>query len=497
MFWQHRQVLPDDWQLSAELGYISDRNFLQSYYQQEWDTLKDESTGLELKQTRENRSLSVAADVRLSNFFTQTEWLPRGDHYWLGQPLFNDTFTWYEHTSAGFARFKPANPPSNPNDQPFEYLPWETSNVPIPYNIPHNAPVRYGQVLSTRQEIDWPFQLGPVKIVPYGLGDVANWGQDLEGDPLTRTYWQAGLRASMPIWSVDPTIESELFNVHGIAHKVTFEADFSYAQANKDLALLPLYDPLDDNSIVAERQRFIVYNPNFNTFMPAKYDERYYALRSGMGDWVTAASEEIAGDMTALRLAVDQRWQTKRGMPGSEHIIDWITLNTDVTLFPQANRDNFGSVPGLANYDFRWHVGDRLTLVSDGEYDFFSGGEQTVNIGGFLTRPPRGSVYLGFRVINGPLESRMFTMSYTYRMSEKWMATLGTSIDFGDQHNLGETVSITRVGESFLINAGFTVDPTRNDFGFAMSIEPRFVPKSRLANVGSARIPVAGVEGLE
>ena len=57
MFWQHRQMLPEDWQLSAELGYISDRNFLQSYYEREWDTLKDESTDIELKQTRENRSL--------------------------------------------------------------------------------------------------------------------------------------------------------------------------------------------------------------------------------------------------------------------------------------------------------------------------------------------------------------------------------------------------------------------------------------------------------
>ena len=57
MFWQHRQMLPDDWQLSAELGYISDRNFLQSYYEREWDTLKDETTDMELKQTRENRSL--------------------------------------------------------------------------------------------------------------------------------------------------------------------------------------------------------------------------------------------------------------------------------------------------------------------------------------------------------------------------------------------------------------------------------------------------------
>ena len=31
LFWQHRQMLPEDFQLSAEVGCISDRNFLQSY----------------------------------------------------------------------------------------------------------------------------------------------------------------------------------------------------------------------------------------------------------------------------------------------------------------------------------------------------------------------------------------------------------------------------------------------------------------------------------
>ena len=50
LFWQHRELLPYDLQLSAELGWISDRNFLEEYYKSEWDELKDETTGVELKQ---------------------------------------------------------------------------------------------------------------------------------------------------------------------------------------------------------------------------------------------------------------------------------------------------------------------------------------------------------------------------------------------------------------------------------------------------------------
>ena len=136
--------------------------------------------------------------------------------------------------------------------------------------------------------------------------------------------------------------------------------------------------------------------------MPLAFDERYYALRSGLGDWVSSPSTEIADDLTAIRCGIEQRWQTKRGMPGDQHIVDWISLDTHFTFFPDPNRDDFGSVLGLLDYDFTWHVGDRLTLVSNGIFDFFNEGQQIANFGMFLTRPPRASVYLGITSLEGP-----------------------------------------------------------------------------------------------
>jgi hypothetical protein len=323
----------------------------------------------------------------MDNFFTQTEWLPRADHYWLGQPLLNDAFTWYEHTNVAYARFKPANAPSNPNDQPFDYLPWEVS---APYSTSQQAVTAVGQRLATRQEIDYPFQLGPVKIVPYALGEAANWGQDLEGNGLTRLYGQGGVRANLPLWSVDPAIQDDLFNIHGIMHKVNFTAEYAYSQSNQDLSLLPLYDQLDDDSIQAgrRRNRYYDYNSPPQPF-PLQYDERYYAVRSGLGSSVTSPSTEVVGDLSVFRLGAEQRWQTKRGAPGNEHIIDWITFDTGINLYTNPDRDNFGTVPGLANYDFRWHVGDQLTLLSNGIFDFWNGGESVYSVGAFLTRPPK------------------------------------------------------------------------------------------------------------
>ncbi len=339
-----------------------------------------------------------------------------------------------------------------------------------------------------------------MKVVPYAMGEAAHWDQDIYGKSADRLFYQIGVRADMPMWSVDPTANNEFLNVHGIAHKVDFAAELCYAQSNSNMENLPLYDSLDDDSVEAFRRRYLTTTFGIPSMSPTpfgtpwpgteKFDERLYALRTGLQSWVTSPSTEIADDLATLKLSVDQRWQTKRGPEDNRRIIDWITFNTDVTLFPDPTRDNYGQVAGLLDYDFTWHVGDRLTLVSDAVFDFFSNGQEIVEVGGFLSRPPRGSLYLGFRVLEGPIDSKIISASYSYWMSPKWISTLGVTVDVAQQGNLGENFTVTRVGESFLISVGFNVDASRNVTGVAFVIEPRFAK-------GHTQIPPAGANGLE
>ena len=89
--------------------------------------MKDEDTRVELKQTRDELVLERQQSVRLNNFFTETS----GCRGWIittiGQSLLGDWLTWYEHSTAGYAQFRVATPPTDPNDTPFTYLPWETN----------------------------------------------------------------------------------------------------------------------------------------------------------------------------------------------------------------------------------------------------------------------------------------------------------------------------------------------------------------------------------
>ncbi len=493
--WQHRHRLPSGWTLSAELGWISDRNFLEQYFEKQWDEEKDRTTGLELKRIVDNRSFSVLADVRLNDFFTQTQWLPKVDHYWLGESLFGDRITWFEHSQAAYAQFRSATAPTAPEEAAlYDPLAWETD--PATGTFPVNT---NGERFVTRQEIDLPFSLGPIKIVPYGLGELAHWGEDLTRDDVQRAYFQTGARASIPFWSVNPAVESQLFNLHGLAHKVVFDAEFAYADASENPDRLPLYDPLDDDAIEAFRRQF--YFTSFDGVpggnVPLRFDERNYAFRSGLQSHVTSPSTEIADDLMTVRFGMNHRWQTKRGVPGNRRIVDYFVLDANATWFPREDRDNFGQPIGLVDYAARWHVGDRVTLLSDGAFDFFGDGLRVVNVGGILNRPSRGRIYLGFRAIDGPVQANVLTASLNYWMSPKWVSTLGASVDLADTGNIGQKLSLTRVGESALLRFGVNVDSGKDSVGVNVMLEPRFLPPSARSRLSGVTIPPAGLYGLE
>ena len=488
LFGEHRQRLDSGWDVTGEVGWISDRTFVEQYFEQEWDQRRDPRTGLRAKRLIDNRELMIEANGQVNSFFTETEFLPRLDHYWLGQSLCDDTLTWFEHSQAAYAKINYATTPTNPTlaAQVADGLPWEG---------PPGSSLE-GERLATRHELDLPFMLGGVKVVPYALGELAQWGEAMDGDRLQRAYIHTGVRASVPFWAVYPNVQDTLFNLNGLSHKVVFEAEASYADANQNFNELPLYDPINDVNIIEMNRR------TFTGLLPPqikdpKFQAPFYAFRSGLQGWVTSPSTEIADDLMALRMGMRHRWQTKRGGPGRQHIVDWLTIDSNLTYFPDPDRDNFGQEVGLFDYDVRWHLGDRFTILSDGFADFFGDGLRTVSGGVLLNRPTKVNAYIGVRSITGPIESNALLGSLNYRMSEKWISSAAGSYDFSDSGAIGQSLSITRIGESLFVTSGITFDSSKDNFGFIFAVEPRFFPGSNLTSRTGIEVPPAGAFGVE
>jgi hypothetical protein len=214
-------------------------------------------------------------------------------------------------------------------------------------------------------------------------------------------------------------------------------------------------------------------------------------------DWVTSPSSEIADDLMAVRMGMHHRLQTKRGAPGEERIIDWVTFDTNATWFPDADRDNAGAAIGLIDYDFQWFLGDRVSILSDGYADTFGDALQTASIGLLINRPRTGNFDLGFRAATGLFEAQVLNSTINYRMSPKWIGSVSSSIDFGPTGNIGQSIGFTRIGESLITTVGANVDESKGTVGAHFLVEPRFLPNLNITRKTGIEIPPVGAFGLE
>lgn len=462
---QFRDDLPNDMIFQSEIGYASDRNVREQFFERQFDRGKDLEVDGYLRQYIDDWSWSVFARPTLNLFENNTQWLPKGDLFNLGSPLLNNYLTWSSHSSAGYGMVNQARPPSNPALDAF---------TPLPYYVDGN-----GAYLMTRHQLEAPLDLGPLKITPYALGEVAHWGDSLSpaggaAGALDRVWGKAGVRGSITAWRAFPYVRSEIFNLNGLAHKSTIDLDYSYARANHDISSIAQWNEFEDNAQERFRERF--FTTEFGGVLPASFDPRFYAIRSGAGSGVADPYNELVGNMHVLRGMWRNRLQTKVGPPEQQRIKDWMTLDLGISYFPDPSRDDFGKSFGLATSRYAWYLGDRTTLLASSTNDFFSGGQQIWNVGINTQRTYRGSFYVGvMQIKGGPIDSEILTASYTYNMSPKWVSTMSTAYDLREHLSRGQSLTITRVGADFLIHAGFNVDVSKNNVGAIITVEPRFL----------------------
>jgi hypothetical protein len=338
---------------------------------------------------------------------------------------------------------------------------------------------------SWMQEAQVPFYLGPLKLLPYGRMELTGYSRDIAGDSIGRAWEAGGLRASIPFTHLFPTVQSELFNVNGLNHKIVFGANYIYAYTNVPYDALPQLDRLNDdatnqalrdirpyqflfnpNGVFGNHGLSLVTSPYFNT-------PQTYAIRRLLFDRIDTLST-----VEEVQLAINQRWQTKRGFPGYQHVMDWMVLDTYASYFPAYNRDNFGHPWSFLQYNYLWNMGDRTALASTGWTDPVPGGVRVWTGGGYFNRPDRTNFYLGYRLID-PLNVRAVTGAVTYVFSPKYAATASSTYDFGNKLAIGNSLMFTRMGSDLQVSLGFTYNSLQNNFGVLFNVVPNLLPANR------------------
>jgi hypothetical protein len=467
--------MPYGFSFLSQVSGLSDRNFLEQYYKRVFDLDPNQATFWFLKQQstdQGNWAWTAMIEPRIRRWVTETQELPRFDGWLIGQDFFQ-LLTYTTHVNAEYAWLRTST----------DALP-QVSVTDIPTSTFRG---------SWMEEAQLPFYLGPLKLVPYGRSELTEYSSDVLGNTIGRAWGAAGARASIPFTHLYPDVQSELWNVNGINHKVVFGVNYVYAYTNQPYTLFPQLDRLNDdatNQALRDIRPYqFLFNPNgvFDNhglslvFSPYYNTPQTFAIRRLLWDRIDTLST-----IEELQFDIRQRWQTKRGFPGNQHIVDWMTLDTSAAYFPAYNRDNFGHPWAFLQYNYLWNIGDRTAFNSFGWTDPFPGGVRVWTVGGYFNRPDRTNFYLGFRYID-PLQVRAVTASVTYIFSPKYAATASSTYDFGTGEALANSVMFTRMGSDIQVSLGFTYNALQNNFGVLFNIVPNLLPANRaLGPMGAA-----------
>jgi hypothetical protein len=447
VIYEHQHFFPDDWQAQIRLGYVSDPTFLEEYFPRQFmeDGSIDESAYLKRQRNTEAFTLLVegqpnrlvTTSERMAEQF-EVQRLPEIGYQREGDSFANDAITTFSENSVAGLTFQPTR--ATLRQQGFR----------VPDVLPGiralgqtGVPTKFTWRGDFREEIDWPLEAGHFKVVPYVVGRYTEYSDSPGGDAQARFFGAGGARLTTTFWKVDPTAESDLFDIHQLRHVIEPSLDVFASGTTVDRNHLYMYD----------------------------------------------SQVDAINDVSAVKLGLHQRWQTQRGGPDRWRSVDFFTLDLNVQLFANKPRGfnflnpydfrgtYFSSIPeasiprNSANMDASWRLNDSTVVLGDVQYNLDARKLATAAVGILLTRDVTQSWYIGNRYI-ADLNSNIASVQFQYQISPKYTIGFGQDFDFGLGQNVSTSMSLIRYFDRFVMVFNFAHQQIGNQNGFSFAIAP-------------------------
>lgn len=447
--WQHRQFLPYNWQLTAEASYISDENFIEQFYRNEFYTDKEQETLLQLKRIENNWGLAFLGKARLNDYQNVVEELPSAEFHWTGQSFLDDKLTFYSDTQ--FSQFR-------------QRLGSSDSTTALTNNF---------AFMSTRNELDLPMVFGKSKVVPFmagtfGYDDGSGFRTNINGTAANRedSVWfgEAGVRAStQPYWKIYPAFKSRLWDLKGLRHTITPQ--------------LTAVAFTQDDSVIEQRDTLnIGLSQRLQTKRGSGDKERTI-------DWMRLDTDVTwvndSGDTTA---GPDRFIWNKPFIP----LANRYSRRFNQAVIPPLDRRSsveFGPRRNYFSADYMWNLSDTTALLSDMNFDMQSGVVQQFNVGMSAIRRPNLSYYIGSRYLRrvenglGEKGSNAFTFAATYVLDPRYSAVFSQQYDFDYGVNVRSELTLIRRYHRVNFALTYSVDESMDEHSVIFSIWPEGVPE--------------------
>jgi hypothetical protein len=443
----HRQYLPYRWQLTGEVSYLSDKNFLEQYYRTEYNVGLEQETLLYLKRIQDNWGLSFLGKTRINDFQTQVEELPTAEYHLTGQSLFGDRFTFFSDNQVSRYRYRFAS------------------------DIPVHGPNDFFWFTGTRNEIDMPLAFDQWKVVPFVAGTFGyEDGVDFPATPggpaleSQDAIWigEGGVRMStQPFWCVYPQAESRLLDLHQLRHIITPTVEAVAFTQSEEVA--KLRDTLDLE--IAQRWQ-TKRGP-----VDARRTVNWVEWNTDFV-WVSPSSEEFPAPDRFI-------WNTPF-VPLANQAGDILPPPGGIPT------GGFGPRQSYISTDAILRLTDTTSILADGYFGMQTGTLEQYDIGFSRLCWPNLSYYVGTRYLRnvvsdvGVQGSNALTFAATYVLDPRYTAAVVEQFDVENGVNIRTDLTLIRKYERINLALTFSVDESLDEQRVVLSLWPEGIPELAL-----------------
>ncbi len=457
---QHRHLLPMGWEVSLEVGYVSDETFLEEFFPLQAYTDKPWETSLYVKKQEADEAFTFLYKYDLIDFFPQPaeyfpqaaalgmgnasiEKLPEIALYRIGTPLFNDRVTWFSENRASVMRAQfPDVTPARLGFSPAESMALfgiaDTTSFDTGFTQDDEQTYRF----DTRQELQMPLKAGEFDLVPYVAGRVTAYDDEFSlvgGAAENVRYWgTVGLKAHAAYSRVYDDATSRLLDINRLRHTIEPSVHVFYSSTNIDQIEWPF-----------------VYD----------YDV------------------ETINEGGTVRVGMRNTLETQRGGPGNWRSVEMLRIDTDfvfqadetVRTSPNARfidyRPEFSVAGDHLWTEIAWQVSDSLQAVSNIAYNFDTDQIERWNAGISMTHDPRLTGHAQFRHID-VIDSTVFRYGFSYLISTRYHVDFAHTIDVDSGGNRALDLLLTRRMQRSLLGVGLSFDTVDNSASVSIVFTP-------------------------
>jgi LPS transport system D len=212
-----------------------------------------------------------------------------------------------------------------------------------------------------------------------------------------------------------------------------------------------------------------------------EYRRVQYVSRD-QADFVQLDAVDAFSEREEIVFALRNRLQTFWETNGQRQVVNFVDLDLEWRLFPQADRDNFGETFGNLDVDFLWRLSPRLLYVLDFEYSFRLDTMEIFNT--TIGWEANQNLFLGLGYRRYVDVNDVVLGIARWRVDERLGLIATSGYDFQEGASQDHRIAVQRIGEDWVFEVELDYD-NRGGIGFGISFTPRalFDPRVRFGSI--------------